>query len=184
MNNAARHEPHAFKTTKQVRHQNEEEPDELMLLATERYCHAEFYDRLTMRQFCEAFDILYPQIKKTTLQVVARSLASCSFAPRAVVMTLAVEPIAIARPILLQSRVLGQLDMLRVIDIAGERHALMIAERHDIGPSVVMRLRELKMESIDDALLENAALVKNPEIAEIVTASNTGLDQESGAAAT
>ena len=142
-----------------------------MLLATERYCHAEFYDRLTMRQYCEAFEILYPQIKKTTLQVVARSLASCSFAPRAVIMALAVEPIAIARPILLQSQILGQVDMLRIIDVAGERHALMIAERHDIGPSVVTRLRELKVDAINEALTENAALIENPQVADGVGAA-------------
>ncbi len=159
MNNAARHAPHAFKTTKQIRHQNEEEPDELMLLATERYCHAEHYDRLTMRQYCEAFEILYPQIRKATLQVVARSLASCSFAPRAVIMTLAMEPIAVSRPVLLQSQVLGQLDMLRIIDVAGKRHAVMIAERHDIGPTVIKRLLDMEVEAINLALIENPALI-------------------------
>ncbi len=130
-----------------------------MLLATERYCHAEQYDRLTMRQYCEAFDILYPQIRKSTLQVVARSLASCSFAPRAVIMTLALEPVAVSRPILLQSQVLGQLDMLRIIDMCGKRHAVMIAERHDIGPTVIKRLLDMEVDAVNTALIENPALV-------------------------
>jgi len=163
VNNAARHAPYAHKTTKLVRHSHEEEPDELMLLATERYCHAEHFDRLTMRQYCEAFEILAPQIKRTTTQVVARSLASCPFAPRAVVMALALEPVNVARPILLQSQVLGQLDMLRIIDVAGKRHAMTLAERHDIGPSVVKRLRELKAEEIDTALDENPAIAEARE---------------------
>ena len=138
-----------------------------MLLATERYCHAEHFDRLTMRQYCEAYEILYPQIKRTTMQVVARSLASCPFAPRAVIMGLALEPVNISRPILLQSQVLGQLDMLRIIDAAGKRHAITLAERHDIGPSVVKRLRELKAAEIDTTLDENPALAEKVDKDEV-----------------
>ncbi|MGI9354060.1 MAG: hypothetical protein ACR2PF_02675 [Rhizobiaceae bacterium] len=181
MNNAARHAPYAHKTTKQVRHQHEEEPDELMLLATERYCHAEHFDRLTMRQYCEAFEILSPQIKATTLQLVARSLAACPFAPRAVVMALALEPVSISRAILVQSPVLGQLDMLRIIDMGTERHAVMVAERHDIGPSVIKRLHELKADSIETALDENPALadvVDHNQSAEIFTKIDTDVQPE------
>lgn len=135
--------------------------NDLLILATNRYCDSDAHDRLSMEQFKEAFYLLIEETDFPTRQIVARNLAHCPATPRPVVLYFALETIEIARAMLANSSVIGQLDMLRVIEMKGVSHARIVAGRPDIGPSVVKRLRELGDEEVNRVLDNNRALVHN-----------------------
>ena len=137
--------------------------DDMLILATNRFCDLDTHSRLTMEQYSEAFNLLIGQVSKATRQIVARRLAHSSFTPRSVALYLAMEPISVAMPIVAHSEVLGQLDVLRIIDRMGLDHARAAAGRLDIGPSLVRALKELDDEQVMIALEDNDALLGNLE---------------------
>ena len=132
--------------------------DELLLLATNRFCDADTHDRLSQKQFQEAFYLLIGEAKSGTKQMMARSLARCTFTPRSIALYFALETLDVAEPMLLRSPVLGQLDFLQIIDVKGAEYAITIANRPDIGPSVIRRLEEFDDRQIGATLKGNPAL--------------------------
>ena len=94
----------------------------------------------------------------------ARNLAHTAFTPRSIALFLAMEPTTISEPILKHSPVLGQLDLLQLLQKKGEEIAAMVATRPDIGPSVVRRLNELQNKPAQQALSENDALVNGANV--------------------
>ena len=137
--------------------------DDMLILATNRFCDLDTHSRLTMEQYSEAFNLLIGQVSKATRQIVARRLAHSSFTPRSVALYLSMEPISVAMPIVAHSEVLGQLDLLRIIDRMGLDHARAAASRLDIGPSLVKALKELDDDEVMIALEDNDALLGNLE---------------------
>jgi hypothetical protein len=137
--------------------------DDMLILATNRFCDIDGHNRLSLDQFSEAFNLLIGQVSPATRQIVARRLAHCPFTPRAAALYLALEPIAVAMPILAHCETLGQLDLLRIIDRTEIGHARAIATRLDIGPSLIRQLKTLRDEKIEIALEDNDALIGNLE---------------------
>lgn len=134
------------------------ESEDLLLLATDRFCVQGNYNRLTQDQYCEAFGLLYDQASTGTKQIIARSLAFHPFAPRSIIYRLSLEPLAISRAVLKESPVLGQLDLLRLLETRGLEIASVIASRTGLGPSLIKRLRHLQDQHVDEALSQNASL--------------------------
>lgn len=133
--------------------------EDLFLLATNRFADCDTHDRLSLRYYQEAFDLLYSKVSRNARQLVGRILAFCPQTPRAIAMQLALEDLAIAKPVVLHSSVLGQLDLLQILEAKGVGHAELIARRPDIGPSLLGRLRGLGEPGISKALDGNEALV-------------------------
>lgn len=133
--------------------------EDLFLLATNRFADCDAHDRLSIKHYQEAFDLLYGQVSWNTRQITGRILAFCAQTPRAITLQLALEDPAIAKPVLIHSSVLGQLDLLQIVEARGVRHAALIARRPDIGPSLLGRLKTFKDPEITAALDANEALI-------------------------
>ncbi|MEP1091072.1 MAG: hypothetical protein ABJH63_02135 [Rhizobiaceae bacterium] len=135
----------------------------MLILATNRFCDIDTHSRLTLEQYSEAFNLLIGQVSKATRQIISRRLAHSNFTPRSVALYLAMEPISVAMPIVANSLVLGQLDVMRIIDRMGLDHARAAASRLDIGPSLVKALQALDDDEVLIALEDNDALLGNLE---------------------
>jgi uncharacterized protein (DUF2336 family) len=88
-------------------------------------------------------------------QALALRLAGAAWAPHALVNVLALDEIEIARPIIAQSPVLEDGDLIRILALATLEHQIAVAGRPALGESIVERL----LESADPAVL--AALAAN-----------------------
>jgi len=128
--------------------------NDLLLLATDRFCNAGKYDKLTINQYTQAFYMLAEHASEFAAQVVARSLAQCEATPRSIILYLAMQPISVATPVLKRATQLTQTDMANVLDQTGIEHARSLATRPDIGPVLVGRLKDLN-DTIVDANLNN-----------------------------
>jgi uncharacterized protein (DUF2336 family) len=93
----------------------------------------------------------------------AEGLARRADAPGDLVLMLANETIEVAYPILMESRVLQDLDLIEVVRHRTFRHQLAIAMRKDIGEEVAQALAETGNPDVITALLNNnsAKLSKN-----------------------
>ena len=93
---------------------------------------------------CE--DVLTDLIAHVEVEVrqrIAERLALLEYAPRRVMQTLAIETIAIAKPVLSQSPVLEDEDLLMVARVCGPQHLEAIAERPEISGFVTNELMRL-----------------------------------------
>ncbi len=130
--------------------------NDLLLLATDRFCHAGEYDRLTVNQYTQAFYMLAEHASEFTAQVVARSLARCEATPRSIILYLGMQPISVATPILKHAPQLTQVDIAKILEEKGIEHARSLSTRADIGPQLVQRLKE-KKDAIINANLNGSA---------------------------
>ena len=137
--------------------------DELLILATHRFCDIDTHNRLSREEYLQSFYLLIDKVSFPAKQIVARTLAHSAFAPRSIVLYLAMEPLEIALPILSHSPALGQLDLLRIADEKGSEHATVIAARPDIGPSLVKHLEQMNDANVLTTLTENEALFGSSE---------------------
>ncbi len=137
--------------------------DDMIILATHRFCDIDSHNRLSLGQFTEAFNLLVGQVTSATRQIIARRLAHSTFTPRSVALYLAMEPFSVAMPILAHSQALGQLDLLRLVDRLDIEYARAIATRLDVGPSLLQHLKTLGDDDVQIALEDNDALMGNLE---------------------
>ncbi|MEP1206711.1 MAG: hypothetical protein ABJM29_07610 [Rhizobiaceae bacterium] len=137
--------------------------DDMLILATNRFCDFDTHNRLSLDQFSEAFNLLIGQVSSATRQIVSRRLGHYPFTPRSAALYLALEPINVALPVLAHCQTLGQLDLLRIMDRTDIEHARAIATRLDIGPSLIRQLKSLPDDEVQIALEENDALLGNLE---------------------
>jgi len=86
----------------------------------------------------------------------ADTLCTASWAPSALINTLALDDIEIARPIIALSPVLSEEDLIRVLTLATVAHHIEVARRPDIGPKVVAAI----LDGAEPKVL--AALAGNP----------------------
>ncbi len=132
--------------------------DELLSLATERFCSATEHDRFSSEQYKEAFYLLIGTVGTATKQKIAQIISDCDYTPRSIALYFALEPVHIARPILSSSRTLGQLDLLRIVEMKSDEHSAIVATRPDIGPTLIKRLKRLNSDTVNSALADNFAL--------------------------
>ena len=118
--------------------------DDLLLMATERFCNATDHDRLSTEHYKEAFYLLIGAVNSDTKQKVAQKISRCDYIARSIVLFFALEPLPIATPVLHASRTLGQLDLLRIVEMKGEDHSAILAARPDIGPNAYSTFEKIK----------------------------------------
>lgn len=106
----------------------------------------------------KAFEILsrvYPDIEPHVRRVLVRRLAAHSSVPHDLVWMMANDQIDIARPMIIHSPVLLDEDLVRLIVEWGDGHALAVAQRAEVSPSVSEALVSLGDEDISLTLLNN-----------------------------
>ncbi|MEL6504139.1 MAG: hypothetical protein AAFQ10_06745 [Pseudomonadota bacterium] len=148
---------HALKA-RSVRVAEPQSHDDLLWLATSRFCKTERQSRLSHDQFSEAFNLLVGTASTSMKRAICALLADCPYTPRAIAIYLALEKIETATPMLARSTVLGQLDLMQIVQRHPNTHGKIIATRPDLGPSLVKHLQGLQVGAIDDALDKNYAL--------------------------
>lgn len=105
---------------------------------------------------CE--DVLTDLIAYVEIEVrqrIAERLALLEYAPRRVMQTLAIEPIAIAKPVLSKSPVLKDEDLLMAARVCGSQHLEAIAERSEISAFVTNELLRLGGTEVWERLASN-----------------------------
>ena len=138
--------------------------DTLFLMACDRFCDDNNDSPLTAQQFSEAFYSLIDDVSLETKQAAARAVANTPHTPRPIALYFAMEPIEIAAPVLARSSVFGQLDLLRILEATGLEHGEIIAERDDLGRTVIERLYSRQDEALDAKLEVNDSIGRNHEM--------------------
>ncbi len=85
----------------------------------------------------------------------AERLAETANAPADLVAFLANDEIAVARPVLLQSPLLHDTDLIEVVKLRSREHRLAVAMRQGLGAAVTDALIELGDEQVIEALIAN-----------------------------
>jgi len=98
--------------------------------------------------------------------MLSERLAQSSSAPRELVITLANDEIEVARPVLMESDLLRDPDLIEIIRNRGRQHQISIARRRDVSEPVSEALTETDDEDVIKTLLENP----NARIAEATMA--------------
>lgn len=91
----------------------------------------------------EVLTHLIAYVEVEVRQRIAERLALLEYAPRRVMQTLAIETIAVAKPVLSKSSVLEDEDLLMVARVCGPQHLEAIAERPEVSAFVTNELMRL-----------------------------------------
>ncbi len=113
---------------------------------------------LTERERALMTDILNQLIREVEMTVrrhLSERVPVLPHAPRELILTLANDAIDVARPILLKSEILHDVDLIEVIHQRTMEHQLAIAVRKDIGESIADALVETGSVDVIKTLLEN-----------------------------
>ena len=115
---------------------------------------------------------LVRDVEKTVRSKLAQRLAAESNAPAELVSILANDDIEVAHPILVQSRALGDAELIEIIHYRTMRHRQSIAERRAISEEVSDALTEKAEVTVVEALIRNhGARISNETMAALVEAS-------------
>ncbi|MCC7017493.1 MAG: DUF2336 domain-containing protein [Rhodospirillales bacterium] len=115
-------------------------------------------DKLSPEARAMAYDILHAivrDIEMATRQEIARRLADRNDAPPELIRFLANDTIEVAYPILVQSGVLDDADLIEIIRLRTTEHSLAIATRPSLSPSVTDALVKTDAEDVIVAVLKN-----------------------------
>jgi len=115
-------------------------------------------ERLTEQERAHISNIMTKLLTDVELQVrasLAETLSLSDQAPSELITLLANDEIEVARPILVNSRVLMEQDLLEVIELRSKEHLLAITEREDISPLISDLLIEYGDEDIIEQLVRN-----------------------------
>ncbi|PKU24847.1 DUF2336 domain-containing protein [Telmatospirillum siberiense] len=99
---------------------------------------------------------LLGEVEMTVRRFIAEQLASDPRLPRSLARDLANDTIEVAWPLLRNSRVLEDVDLIEVVHQRSLEHRLVIAQRHALSSSVSNALVEVGEESVIVSLLNNA----------------------------
>ncbi|SLN77162.1 DUF2336 domain-containing protein [Oceanibacterium hippocampi] len=114
--------------------------------------------RLNDRERAMMSDILRKLVISMEMAVrrdLSDRLAANDAAPRDLVNQLANDEIEVARPILLRSKVLEELDLIEVIKHRGQEHQIVVAQREGLSAAVADVLIDFGDEDVISALIEN-----------------------------
>lgn len=115
-------------------------------------------DRFNEQERAHISDIMTKLVADVELSVratLAKNLSTSDQAPAELIALLANDDIFVARPILTQSRVLMEKDLLSVIELRSKEHLLAITEREDISPIISDLLIEYGDEDVIEQLIGN-----------------------------
>ncbi len=100
---------------------------------------------------------LIHDVEKSVRRALAERMAEESTAPADLIVALANDEIEIAYPILIQSAVLQDVDLIEVIHHRSEKHQLAVAIRENVSANVSDALVETGDSDVIKSLLENAS---------------------------
>lgn len=160
---------------------------DIMLAATDTFCNHSRPEKAQVDQFRELFYSLISETDEAAKRLIASALSKHYYAPRQILLYLALEEAAIAAPILAYSMALGQFDLLQIIDKTSNLHHRVIANRDDLGKTVVNKLIDLddylvirRLEDNPSVDISDMASSKSSleEIMEIPEIETTGRKQD------
>lgn len=128
--------------------------------------------KLSLREEDIVADILITMLKQAELdlrQAIAERLASLTHAPLRVVLYLSNDDIDVARPLLVSSPVLEDMDMILIIETRGEEYWRAIAGRPDLRAAVIRALVETRDSGTASVLLNNNEIIIPKESFEILS---------------
>lgn len=109
-------------------------------------------ERILMTQIIER---LLLEVEIEVRRALAERLAETESAPPELVALLANDEIAVARPVLLQSPLLHDADLIEVVKLRGREHRLAVAMRQGLAAAVADALIELGDEQVIETLIAN-----------------------------
>lgn len=128
--------------TAELARANDHKRDAALLRATaELFSIDVVHNSDELHRFEELATHFLPKVGPADRQFVAERLAACGDAPTSVLRSLAKEPLAVARPILLHSTALTGIDLLAIIAATGVEHHRLIAQRGGLPDEVVQALK-------------------------------------------
>jgi uncharacterized protein (DUF2336 family) len=110
----------------------------------------------------DIFMDLVVQAERDIRQRLAERLASAAWAPHALVSILALDDIEIARPVIAQSPVLKDADLIRLLVEATLEHQIEVARRPHIGAPVVSAILDQSQPQVLAALADNTTAAVTP----------------------
>ncbi len=131
---------------------------DILLASTDTFCSNERPDQTAINQYRELFYSLISETDEIAKRLISSSLAKHPYTPRQILLFFALESAAIAAPVLAYAKGLGQFDLMQVIEKTTNLHHRVIANRSDLGSTVVAKL----IESGDTLILRR--LKQNPAI--------------------
>lgn len=118
------------------------------------------------------FMALVSEAERDIRRALAERLADAAWAPHDLVNMLALDEVEIARPIIAQSPVLGDRDLVSILSLAAIEHQIEVARRPCIGGPVVEAILSKAEPAVMTALADNDTADINPEgMARLVEAS-------------
>jgi uncharacterized protein (DUF2336 family) len=105
---------------------------------------------------------LVVQAERDIRQRLSQKLAGAAWAPHALISILALDDIEIARPIIAQSPVLGDADLVRLLVEATLEHQIEVARRPNIGQPVVSAILDQNQSHVLAALADNTTAQVTP----------------------
>jgi len=120
----------------------------------------------------EIFMVLVSHAELEIRARLAETLAPARWAPSALINTLALDDIEIARPIIAKSPVLSDADLIKLLVIATIDHQIEVARRPDIASGVVQAILDRGEPAVLTALAGNPSAQVDPDgLARLVAAS-------------
>jgi uncharacterized protein (DUF2336 family) len=105
----------------------------------------------------DVFIRLAAEAEREIRKALAERLAAADWAPKALIDILALDEIEIARPVILDSPLLQDEDLLRILVQAAVEHQIEVARRPGVGPRVVEAILDRGEPSVLAALAGNTA---------------------------
>lgn len=109
------------------------------------------------------FMSLVADAERQIRQTLSQRLASAEWAPHGLINVLALDEIEIARPVIAQSPVLGDDDLIRILALATLEHQVEVAGRPAIGHTVIDKLLQNSDPAVLTALAANDTADISPE---------------------
>lgn len=117
--------------------------ERLFRAAISAFCSLTRPSRNEISQLEDLVMPLFDIVSKDSLRYVAAALSETDFAPEALVNRLADQPLHIAAPLLLRSKVLTDVELIALIGRHGIPHARVIAKRDGLNPVIADLARAL-----------------------------------------
>jgi uncharacterized protein (DUF2336 family) len=136
--------------------------------------------RLSDQDRAQMADIIGKLVDDVEIEVrraLAERLALLPDAPKALILKLANDEVRVARPLLMNSTVLKDADLIEVVRQRSQEHRLSVAMRSGIGPAVGDALLEFGEEDVIEALIRNPDAVLSRQALEYLVEESRRLDQ-------
>ena len=123
------------------------------------------YSQQQTNCFGEIMEQLAYDLEEQIRMELSRRMADVAFAPHGLIRRLAEDRIAVARPVLEQSPVLNEDDLVEIATRNGQQHCLAVTKRTDIGGRLSSVLVAVGDDEVSESLALNRTAMLTPETA-------------------